>query len=693
MTAHPTTLTLGADGVIRVLEGTIDPSLAHVLQPGRPFNGVASVFSPSERARFGALVDLLAAHPGLGGGVRLLLDRPGQPGVALDIEPANLVESSRRVRWRPGAGESAMLPVAATWPPLVRALPIPAALAGAGGALRAVNQELCAVLGLDEDALVGMRWAGLAVPPDDTLAAAAHDALIDGLLDEATANLRLFHPDQGVIELTDRQIAVPGGVLSLIHVTPVTPVDALLPGEATAYEIALQGSPGFSPELAFRAFHDPLTGLPNRLLLLDRLEHALHRRGRRADEIAVLFCDLDGFKEVNDTLGHAAGDRLLSTVGERLRGVLRPSDTVARYGGDEFVLVCEDLHEGPSVADIARRVVESIERPIELDGVVTAVRVSIGVALAPEHLHDPEVLLQEADQDMYRVKQARRGDPSVGPASGRPGGAGGADASAITEDELRRALDAGEVVPFFQPQIDLTDGHLVALEALARWRHPRRGVLDASTFVDTAERLGLVTELGRRVLVDACIAGAGWQALARDSGGTPPVVSVNLSRTELTGDALIDGVRSALAESGLSAALLRVELSATIALAESAVATRVCSQLRALGVGLVVDDVGAELSELELLAELLPTEVKLDRPWVQALGRGRTEGRSTGAAVAGFARMHRISAAAEGVETEEEARQLGQQGYVLAQGYWFAAPQPAEAITRVIASDLRWRTV
>lgn len=694
MTGHATTITLSAEGAIRAITGPTDPQVGQLLVPGRPFADVAGVFAPAERARFGALVDLLAGHPGLGGALRLLLDRPGQPGVELEIEPEDLVESSRTIRWTSINGDAAMLPVAATWPPLVRALPVPAALAGAGGAIRAVNDALCELLGRDDDALVGMRWAGLAVPPDDELAAAAHDALVDGLLDEASAHLRLFHPGLGVIEVIDRQIAVPAGVLSLVSALPAhSGPGGLLAGSVSALtggDAMPTGSPGFSPELTFRAFHDPLTGLPNRLLLLDRLEHALQRRGRRADEIAVLFCDLDGFKEVNDTLGHDAGDRLLVTVGDRLRSVLRPSDTVARYGGDEFVLVCEDLHEGPSVADIARRVAASIERPIELDGHVTTVRVSIGTALAPEGLHDPGTLIRLADEDMYRVKDARKtGRPTL--VGGGVTAAPGTRTDAVDETELAQAIDQGQLFALYLPQIDLTNGRLTALEALVRWAHPRRGTLGPDRFLAMAERSGQITDIGRVILTAACAAGARWLDIAREAGGVPPMISVNVSRSELANTALVDVIRDALRSSGLTASLLRLDVSAATVQADPVIAERVFADLRALGVSVAVDDVGAELADLDALGELLPAEVKLDRPWVQALGQGRTEGRSTGSAVAGFARLHRIAAAAEGVETEEEARQLGQQGFVSAQGFWFAPPQTEASITLMIASDLRWR--
>ena len=437
-------------------------------------------------------------------------------------------------------------------------------------------------------------------------------------------------------------------------------------------------------ELAHQALHDPLTGLPNRVLLREHLDHALRRLDRQGGELVVLFLDLDRFKDVNDTLGHAAGDRLLVALAERLRRALRPADTVARLAGDEFVVVCEDVDNGPAVAEIADRLLAAVERPFRLDGVDARVSASIGVSSVREAGADADQLLREADAAMYSVKERRGRRRRPAPVAGR--------APRLTASELREAFQEGDLALGFQPQVALADGRLDAVEALVRWRHPRLGPLPPATVLASAEAGGRALDLGQAVLGSALAQAAAWEEVARAAGRRPPPVAVNLSLAEVADRDLLPTVTAALKAAGVEAGALRVEVPEAALVAEPAPVLRALRALRDLGVGTALDDVGRGLAALEAMGELPVADLKVDRPWVWAASRPWAPGHSVLRSVTRLARRLGVRVVAEGVEAEDELAAAVEAGCDAATGHWFAAAQDAEVMAQLVRADLRWST-
>src|SRR5437764_4152875 len=304
--------------------------------------------------------------------------------------------------------------------------------------------------------------------------------------------------------------------------------------------------------LAHRVLHDPLTDLPNRALFLDRLELALARLQRHSTSIAVLFIDLDDFKVVNDSLGHSAGDRLLVELGERLRHAIRPADTIARFGGDEFVVLCEDITHARDAMIVGQRIVEATAKPFELDGREMFVTASVGVAIALDPSSTPETLLRDADAAMYRAKERGAGRVEVFDDALRARILERLD----LENGLRRALQRGELRVYYQPEVSLTDGQRVTgFEALVRWEHPERGLLSPAHFMQIAEETGLIVEIGAWVLNEACRQGAEWRRR-----GTGPNISVNVSARQMMDPEIVDVVKATLERHGLPADALTLEI-------------------------------------------------------------------------------------------------------------------------------------
>jgi diguanylate cyclase (GGDEF)-like protein len=398
----------------------------------------------------------------------------------------------------------------------------------------------------------------------------------------------------------------------------------------------------------------------------------------------VLFVDLDRFKDVNDTLGHEAGDRLLVALAERLRRALRPSDTVARLSGDEFVVVCEDVDNGPAVTEIADRLLAAVERPFRIDGVDARISASIGVSSVREAGADADRLLREADAAMYSVKEARSRRRRPAPVANRTPRLTGAD--------LRSAFQDGELAVAYQPQVSLVDGRLDAVEALVRWRHPRLGPLPAATVLASAEAGGRALDLGAAVLAAALGEAAGWAATARAAGRRPPPVAVNLSLAELGAGDLVPTVSAALEAAGTEADLLRVEVAEGALVEEPAVVLRALRSLQELGVGTTLDDVGRGLPALEAMGELPVDDLKIDRPWVWAASRPWAPGHGILRSAARLARRLGARAVAEGVEAEDELAAATEAGYDAATGHWFAPAQDAEVVAQLVRADLRWST-
>ena len=462
------------------------------------------------------------------------------------------------------------------------------------------------------------------------------------------------------------------------HATPLYDETGVLTGTVgVAYDLTEHKR--LERQLAHQAFHDALTGLPNRALFLDRLAHALARAERRQSAVAVLFVDLDNFKVVNDSLGHNMGDALLSEVARRLGSCARSGDTVARLGGDEFTLLLEDLPGPEAATEIAARVAEALRPPVTLEGRTFSVTASVGLAMSG--LNRPEAtvgeLLREADVAMY---QAKNGGKDRWAIFDRGMNAQAQERMEL-EGDLRRAIAenvraGGELILHYQPIVSLDTGRLVEVEALARWIHPRRGLLPPLTFIPLAEECGMIADLGLWVLREACRQTCQWH---QEHPQDPPlVVGVNLSVRQLEQPGLVSQVARALAETGLPSACLKLEVTESVMMGNTDGTVANLRALKALGVCIAVDDFGTGYSSMAYLSELPLDTLKIDRTFVSRLDQ--PEGRAIVQAIVTLAHSLGLEITSEGIETEAQWLELRAMGCERGQGYFFARPQTAEAL-------------
>ncbi|MGQ0803960.1 MAG: putative bifunctional diguanylate cyclase/phosphodiesterase [Actinomycetota bacterium] len=430
-------------------------------------------------------------------------------------------------------------------------------------------------------------------------------------------------------------------------------------------------------ELSHQAFHDSLTGLANQALFRDRVDHALARATRDRDNLAALFIDLDEFKTINDGVGHTAGDELLVAVADRLSGCLRTSDSAARLGGDEFAVLLEDVGPEREAEEVAERIIASLRQPFTISGHEVVVSASIGIAFAgPGTTCDQ--LLRSADLAMYTAKRRGKSRFEIYRAEMH---AAAVDRLEI-EAALRRGLDRSELRLQYQPVVALATGRIVGVEALVRWQHPERGLLQPEAFIPMAEETGLIGELGRQVLATACAQVRRWQI--EHSASSRLGVSVNISPRQLHTDELLEDVGGALRESGLSAAHLILEITETAMMHDTEMSIRRLRALQATGVRIAVDDFGTGYSSLSYL-QRFPVEIlKIDRAFVSAIDVDAQE-ISLAPAILSFARTLHLRAVAEGVETSIQADALATLGCELAQGFYFSEPVDAEAMGELLA--------
>jgi diguanylate cyclase (GGDEF)-like protein/PAS domain S-box-containing protein len=432
--------------------------------------------------------------------------------------------------------------------------------------------------------------------------------------------------------------------------------------------------------LRHRVLHDALTGLPNRLSFVDSLRDALNRSTASGSPVGILFLDLDHFKLINDSIGHHAGDQLLQAVAPRLRAHLRPGDIVARFGGDEFGILVDRLTDEDEALAIADRVAGAFREPYAMGGADHFVTASIGIAVARSAGREPidaELLIRDADAAMYRAKERGRGRCEVFDAEMR--------ARAVrrleTERELRHALEREELELRYQPVIALGSGEIVGLEALVRWNHPERGMLDPGEFVAIAEDSGLIDPIGRWVQETACRQALGWHELRPDK--RPLDVAVNLSARQVAHRDLADQVREVLTATGLEPVNLRLEVTESALVDEAAGATATLEALSAIGVRLVLDDFGTGYSSLAYLNRFPFDALKVDRSFVDGLGVEQ-ERTAIVEAVLGMARALSLDAIAEGVENEAQLSELRRLGCDYAQGHLFSRPLTAEKVTALL---------
>jgi diguanylate cyclase (GGDEF)-like protein/PAS domain S-box-containing protein len=424
--------------------------------------------------------------------------------------------------------------------------------------------------------------------------------------------------------------------------------------------------------IAHMAHHDALTSLPNRVLFHERLDEALLRVRRDRDKFAVLYLDLDQFKSVNDTLGHAAGDKLLMAVAERLRTCLRGSDMVARFGGDEFAVLQMGLAGPPEAGILAERIVTLLSEPYDIEGQQAVIGTSVGIALAPADGETSDQLLRNADMALYQAKE----DGRCTFCFFQPGMGASLRAHHTLELDLRKALGASEFEVYYQPLVTLETGVICGFEALLRWHHPLRGMVPPAEFIPLAEEIGLIVPIGEWVLRQACAEAAGWPDDLK--------VAVNLSPVQFKKGNLPQMVFATLASTGLPAARLELEITESIFLAESKANLATLRRLRALGVSISMDDFGTGYSGLSYLRAFPCDKIKIDRSFISELSES-ADCMAIIKAITNLGSNLGIPTLAEGVETETQLAWLREAGCTEMQGYLFSRPVPASEIAELLS--------
>ncbi len=427
-------------------------------------------------------------------------------------------------------------------------------------------------------------------------------------------------------------------------------------------------------QIEFHAYHDVLTGLPNRKLFTDRLGQSLHRARRTQSSVAVMFVDLDHFKTINDTLGHTAGDELLLEMSHRLRQCVRDIDTVARIGGDEFTLVLSDLHRPDDAVAIAQKVLETVQSPLSISGIPIEVTASVGIALFPDDGSDPESLLRNADSAMYRAKESGRNNFQLCTDEMKRR----ANERLSMETRLRRAIYDEELMLLYQPQVNLVTGRVIGAEALVRWRDGG-AIIEPSDFIPVAEESRLILPLGEWVLRTACKQAKEW----REQRLEPIRMAVNLSARQFQQHDLVQMVSKVLSDTGIDPAMLELEITETTAMSNGEVTVEVLRALRALGVSISIDDFGTGYSSLGYLKRFPISAVKIDRAFVRDITSDESDAAIV-SAVIGIARSLHLRVVAEGVETEDQFAFLQRRHCDEAQGFYFSHPMEASVLTEMM---------
>ena len=428
-------------------------------------------------------------------------------------------------------------------------------------------------------------------------------------------------------------------------------------------------------KLDHMAHHDSLTALPNRLLFHDRLQHALQRAARDGEQLAVLFVDLDRFKNVNDTLGHDVGDELLKQVAGALAAQLREGDTLARLGGDEFIVLLEDIDGGAGAGYVAAKLVAMIEQPFMISGHELFVTGSVGISLYPGDAVELNMLIRNADVAMYQAKaRGRNGYQFYAPSM-----TGEGVLRLRLDTLLRRSIEKHEIFLNYQPQVEIDSGRLIGVEALVRWNHPEFGLVAPARFIPLAEDIGFIHQLGKWVLYEACRQMIRWQ----EAGLFVPKIAVNLSVKQFERGGIVSMVADILGETGLAPHRLQLEVTESVIM-NTGDALVFINDLHAIGVGLAVDDFGTGYSSLAYLKQLPVQTLKIDRSFIQDISTDSND-EAIAIAIIQLGKSLKLSVIAEGVETEAQAAFLQRHGCKLAQGYFYSLPEMAQAVLE------RWR--
>jgi diguanylate cyclase (GGDEF)-like protein/PAS domain S-box-containing protein len=527
-----------------------------------------------------------------------------------------------------------------------------------------VNAAACALLGRPAGELLGRRWAEYSHPDEVPLCQVLLAQLARD--DDTYADERRYvRPDSTVVWASTN--------ITLVRDESGEPQCFL------AHFLDISDHKSLEEQLAHQALHDSLTGLPNRGLLLDRLAHGLAGSRRRGTQLGVMFLDIDHFKMVNDALGHPLADELLCHVASRLTGSIRPGDTVARIGGDEFVVVCDDNSQF-EIEQIAERVLNSLSRPFTIGDQETSVTVSLGIAIA-DNVATPESLLRDSDTAMYRAKERGRGCIELFDEALRLK----AEQRSTVAAALRRALEREEFTVYYQPVVDLSSGAMVSAEALLRWEHPDGVLIGPEEFIPLAEETGLIVSIGAWVLEKACGQLAEWQR-------TDPLMSVavNLSVRQIFAPDIAGLVADVLERTGARPEGLCLELTESLFMKDVVHFGDTLSRLKKLGLTLSIDDFGTGYSALSYLKRFPIDAVKIDRSFVMGLGKD-PHASALVAAIVAMADALGIHVTAEGAETDDQLAGLKRLGCQRVQGFIFARPMSAAALNKLVLEHHHWR--
>jgi diguanylate cyclase (GGDEF)-like protein/PAS domain S-box-containing protein len=536
------------------------------------------------------------------------------------------------------------------------------------GRYTSVNRALSGIVGYTQEVLLARDFRSITHPEDLAASVEQHRALLSGALESCESEQRYLHRDgQEVwVQLGVTAVRDDDGIVSYLI--------------CQAHDITARRR--FEEELTHKALHDHLTGLANRALFLDRLRHALVGLRRRSGEMAILFVDLDRFKLVNDGLGHTAGDEVIREAARRLSAASRAEDTVARFGGDEFTILCENAGEQDAFL-IAQRVLAAFARPFTHEGHEFHLDASIGIRVNDLASADADSLLRDADVALYAAKEHGGGRFEVFD-SDAPERATNVLA---TEQEVRLALRHGELCLHYQPEIDLATKRIIGVEALVRWQHPERGLVPPAEFIPVAEESGLIVAMGEWVLREACSQLAEWRRTrtVRDDVR----VAVNVSARQLSDPELPRVVAAALTAADLEPGALCLEITESAVIRDPEVALANLRAIKQQGVLIALDDFGVGFSSLSQIRDLPPVDmIKVDRSFTAGLGSSESDG-AVVAAVLSLARSLGLIAVAEGVETENQLELLNRLGCNVGQGFYFSRPQTPEVIAHVLAEDVK----
>ncbi len=628
----------------------------------------------------------------------IMKDKPARLPAAIDRAMQEAIEKQARVR-----AEVEKAAVSANLQAVVEAAIDGILTVDSELRIEMLNSAAEALFGYTEKELIGQALS-LLFPPQyrdeytrligRTVFGAMSQAVTDTALDSVSATIELtgLRKDQTTVPI---EISV-----GAMHPSGSDPKFTIVVRNITERK-------DFEARLSYHVLHDSLTSLPNRVTFLDRLEHALERSTGDDEKHAVLFIDIDRFKVINDSLGHDLGDELLNQVASVFMRALRSGDTLARFGGDEFTILCENISSPAAAVEVAETIFAALRQPFELDGAEVHITASVGIALCAEGSMRPEEILRDADAAMNRAK------------------AQGGDCYVIfdervretvvtrleTENALRQAIDQDELHIEYQPEIEMGTGQIVGAEALLRWKHPIKGTIMPPNFIPLAEETGLILEIGNWVVQSACEALAAWPPKVTKTLQTPlgldqprasnsdapdfdgrenkahaPFVSINISARQLRQPGFVETVEAAAQASGIDTAQLCFEITETVLLDHYTQAIQVLNELRDLGVQLALDDFGTGFSSLTYLQRLPVQMLKIDRSFVNGL---QTNARDTAivGAIIHLAHALDLKVVAEGVESEIQIQTLRKLGCDLAQGYLIAHPLGAEAIAELLASS------